>query len=58
MRCHSWIIKKLKSSCRKSNQMKFMVKVPLNVEESKEVYQLNGNILWEDSIKKDMKNTC
>ena len=37
--------------------MKFGVKVPLTVEEALSIDKQNGNILWQDGIEKEMKNS-
>ena len=37
---------------------KYGIKVPNNAEQAKAVDKKNGNTLWWDSIKQDMKNVC
>ena len=49
------IIKKVRR-CRKL-KMKFGVEVPLTVEEALALDKKNDNSLWEDAIKKKMKNS-
>ena len=57
VRKRSRIIKKLKTvRCRKG-KMKFGIDVPGSVEEAIKLDEKNGNTLWQDAIRKEMKNS-
>jgi hypothetical protein len=40
----------------KRNNMKFGVKIPQTFKEAVELDRLNGNTLWQDAVRKEMKN--
>ena len=42
--------------CRKPGRMKFGIEVPINVNAALLLDEKNGNHLWEEAIKKEMKN--
>ena len=50
------LVNKVKSRCRK-NRFKLGVEFPLKYEGTLRIDQENGNTLWNDYVRKDMKNS-
>ena len=55
MRKRDRIISKLKTNRKVRKNIKFGIKIPLTVEEAKELDKLNNNSFWEDAIKKELE---
>ena len=55
MKKRNHFIKKLRQQIAKTN-LKFGLLVPKNVREAHEIDRKNGNTLWNDAIKKELKN--
>ena len=51
------LISRLQSRRIRKGRMKFGIMIPGSVEEAIELDRKNGNTLWQDSIKKEMKNS-
>ena len=51
------VIKRLKATRCRKGRMKFGIMVPGSVEEAIKLDKANGNTLWQDAIKKEMKNS-